>query len=91
MEQDVNDRYQVDGLSPLARRLSLALGAHDVSFSQRIAVRDAMDKIPEDQIEGLTWEKLPQEARDAIEACEAEPVTSWGDPLDVPDNTSYMD
>lgn len=91
MGQEYDTRYDSMAVSPLFHRINLAMGAHDVSFSQRVAVRDALDKVPEDQIDGLTWEKLPQEARDAIEACEAEPRSSWEDPLDVPDDTSYMD
>lgn len=90
MDQANTTAYQTDGVSPLYQRVSVALGAHDVSFSQRRAVRDAMGAIPEDERESVTWEQLPQEARAAIEACEAEPRSSWEDPLDVPDDTSYL-
>lgn len=83
--------YQSDGVTPLYARIAEAVGAHNVTFAQKIAVREAMAAIPEDERDDMTWEKLPQAARDAIEACEAEPVTSWDDPLDVPDDTRYMD
>lgn len=91
MDQGNSTAYQTDGASPLYQRVSVALGAHDVSFSQRAAVRDALGAIPENERDSMTWDELPQEARDAIEACEAEPRSSWEDPLDVPDDTSYMD
>lgn len=87
---DQGTAYQTDGTSPLYQRISVALGAHDVSFSQRAAVRDAVGAIAEDERDSMTWEKLPQAARDAIEACEAEPSSAWEDPLDVPDDTSYL-
>lgn len=76
---------------PVWDRVSAAFGEHDVDWNDKHAYHEAMDTIPEDQLDDLTWEKLPQAAREAVERCEARPRTSWNDPLDVPDDTSYMD
>lgn len=88
---EMGDSRYAPTASPLWNRVAEALGAHDIEFADKLAYSEAMDTIPEDQLDDLTWEKLPQEVRDIIERCESRPRTSWDDPLDVPDDTSYMD
>lgn len=83
--------YQAASATPLQHRVALAFGRHDYSFSQKRAYFDAIAVVPEDELSGLTWETLPPEARAAIEAVEAEPLSSWEDPTEVPDDTKYLD
>jgi len=66
----------------LERRLSDALGAHDVHPEQRMAIQQAYIAAGMDE---ATWDDLPPEIQQLIEEIEQLPRQSWDDPTDVPD------
>lgn len=84
-------QYATASSTPLQQRITLAFGQHDYSWDQKRAYFDAVQDVPDDAWATLTWEELPEPARKAIEAVEAEPRSSWEDPTEVPDDTAYLD
>ena len=66
----------------LERRLSDALGTHDVHPEDRIKVQEAYVAAG---VDTATWDELPAEIRQLVEELERLPRQSWDDPADVPD------
>lgn len=87
----LDTQYQVAAATPLQARVALAFGQHDYDWNQKQAYFKAIEGLSDDELDSMTWEKLPQAAREAIEAVEREPRSTWEDPTEVPDDTSYLD
>lgn len=78
-------------MSPQAElnyRLSDALGGHDPDPETYNAIVDAYQAAGGDD---ATWDDLPPAIQALVEQVEKLPRTSWDDPDDAPDDTSYMD
>ena len=69
-------------------RLSDALGAHDPEVEVASRIRNAYMAAGMDS---ATWDDLPADIQALVEEVEKLPRTSWDDPTEVPDDTSYMD
>ena len=72
-------------------RLAQAVGAHDPDYADVQIIQNAYEGVPDNKRDNVTFEDLRPEVQAAVLRCEALPLTSWEDPLDVPDDTSYMD
>ncbi|MDT5026707.1 MAG: hypothetical protein QOE61_3133 [Micromonosporaceae bacterium] len=79
---------RVSPQAELHYRLSDTLGAHDAHPEDQMVVRHAYMAAGMDD---ATWDDLPADIQARIDEIEKLPRTSWDDPMDALDDTSYMD
>ncbi len=60
-------------------RIAELLGTHDIHPEDREEIQQAF-------AQAETWEDLPEEIREKIVELEQEPLQTWDDPSDVPED-----